>query len=377
MGRRLLYITNGITGAGGLERVLSVRTRLLVEKYGDEIHVLTLNEEGREPFYGFSPGIRIHDVRMEGNPAGRLLAWARGITETVRTVRPDVIAVCDDGFKGFWIPLLLRLFLPGKPRRCPVVYERHVSRLIQADGLSSPLLRRMEFSMMQFLGKRFARFVVLTPGSRKEWGMENVEVIPNPLPFYPETPSSGMEKRLIAVGKICPQKNYGALLRAWKMAHGTFPAWKLDLFGAEKDGGRLRNAIREEGLEDSFRLHPPTREIMREYLASSICAMSSRYEGFGMMLAEAMACGVPCAAFDCPCGPGDIISHGEDGLLAEAGNIPALASALVQLMGNEALRASMAARARENVKRYAAETVTAQWDALFSRVLEERKGGRA
>ncbi|MBT8778620.1 glycosyltransferase family 4 protein [Akkermansia muciniphila] len=371
MGRRLLYITNGIAGAGGLERVLSVRTRLLAEKYGDEIHVLTLNEEGREPFYDFFPGIRLHDVRMQGGPAARLTAWARGIREAVRKVSPDVIAVCDDGFKGFWIPFLVKGF------RCPVVYERHVSRLIQAEGKKFPVLMGVEFAAMRLLGGMFPRFVVLTPGNRGEWPMDNVEVIPNPLPFYPDVPSSGQERRVIAVGKISPQKNYGALLRAWKEVHGKFPDWKLDLFGAEKDGGELRKEIRAAGLEGSFLLHPPTREIMREYLASSICAMSSRYEGFGMMLAEAMACGVPCVAFDCPCGPGDIIRHGEDGLLAEAGNVPELASALERLMGDDALRASMAAKARENVKRYAAETVAARWDALFTRVLEEKKGGRS
>ena len=370
MGRRLLYITNGIAGAGGLERVLSVRTRLLAERYGDEIHILTLNEEGKEPFYDFWPGIHVHAVRMQGNPAARLKAWASGVRKAVRAAKPAVVSVCDDGFKGFWIPFLLT------GCGCPVVYERHVSRLIQADGLKSSALMKLEFALMRFLGKRFSRFVVLTPGNREEWPMANVEVIPNPLPFYPEAPSSGKEKRVIAVGKVSPQKNYGALLAAWKKAHGKFPEWKVELFGAEKDGGMLRKEIRAAGLEESFLLHPPTREIMREYLASSICAMSSRYEGFGMMLAEAMACGVPCVAFDCPCGPGDIIRHGEDGLLARPGKVAELASALELLMGNEKLRSSMAAKARENVKRYAAETVAAQWDGLFRRILQERKGGK-
>ena len=87
MGRRLLYITNGIAGAGGLERVLSVRTRLLAERYGDEIHILTLNEEGKEPFYDFWPGIHVHDVRMQGNPAARLKAWASGVRKAVRAVK--------------------------------------------------------------------------------------------------------------------------------------------------------------------------------------------------------------------------------------------------------------------------------------------------
>lgn len=221
MGRRLLYITNGITGAGGLERVLSVRTRLLAERYGDEIHIMTLNEEGKEPFYDFFPGIHVHDVRMQGRPAARLKAWVYGIRKTVRAVEPDVIAVCDDGFKGFWMPLLLT------GCRCPIVYERHVSRLIQADGLKSSAVRSVEFAMMRFLGKRFSRFVVLTPGNREEWPMDNVEVIPNPLPFYPPVPSSGEARRVIAVGKISPQKNYGALLEAWKrcMEYSLTGSW--------------------------------------------------------------------------------------------------------------------------------------------------------
>jgi len=143
----------------------------------------------RSLFYDFWPGIHVHDVRMQGNPAARLKAWASGVRKAVRAVKPAVVSVCDDGFKGFWIPFLLT------GCGCPVVYERHVSRLIQADGLKSSALMKLEFALMRFLGKRFSRFVVLTPGNREEWPMANVEVIPNPLPFYPEAPSSGKRKK--------------------------------------------------------------------------------------------------------------------------------------------------------------------------------------
>ncbi|WP_419537294.1 hypothetical protein [Akkermansia sp.] len=145
MGRRILYIANGITGPGGLERVLSVRTRLLAEEYGDEIHIMTLNERGAEPFYDFHPGIRVHHVAMEGSSLARLAAWVRGIRKTVRIVNPDVVDVCDDGFKGFWIPLLLS-------GRRPVIYERHVSRMIQTEGKAPSVFMKMEFAAMRFLG---------------------------------------------------------------------------------------------------------------------------------------------------------------------------------------------------------------------------------
>ncbi len=367
---RLLYITNGITGPGGLERTLSVRARLLAERYGYEIHFVTLGEQGREPFYDFPPSVCIHDIPWDGPTTTRLRGWAQGIAAAAREVRPDVVAVCDDGFKGFFVPWLLRGL------DCPIIYERHVSRLIQTGGRTPSPTMRAQFAAMRALGARFDRFVVLTPGNIGEWPMKNVEVIPNPVPFYPAQPSAGTRRRVIAVGKISAQKNYGALLAAWKTAHARFPEWSLDLFGSENDGGELRRAIRAAGLQSSFNLHPPTRAIMEEYLASSICAMSSRYEGFGMMLVEAMACGVPCVAFDCPCGPGDIIRHGEDGLLVPAGDTTALADALARLMGDESLRSRLASAARENVRRYAAETVVARWDDLFRMLQAERKGGR-
>lgn len=367
---RLLFITNGIGGPGGLERTLSVRTRLLAEQYGYDLHVVTLGERGRAPFYEFPASLRVHDLPWEGNPAARLCSWARGIAGVVCNVRPDLVAVCDDGFKGFCVPLLRKI-------TCPVIYERHVSRLIRTGGRAPSPAVRAEFAAMRALGRRFARFVVLTPGNLDEWPLANVEIIPNPAPFYPAEPSPGDQRRVIAVGKISPQKNYGALLAAWTRAHARFPEWKLDLFGAECDGGKLRRAVAAAGLQESFRLHEPTRDILREYLSSSICAMSSRYEGFGMMLIEAMACGVPCAAFDCPHGPKDIIRHGEDGLLAPPGDAEALGAALEELMGDDARRAAMAKRARENVRRYAADAVVARWDALYRTVLHEGKGGRA
>lgn len=137
----------------------------------------------------------------------------------MRTVNPDVVDVCDDGFKGFWIPLLLS-------GRRPVIYERHVSRMIQTEGKAPSVFMKMEFAAMRFLGGRFARFVVPASGNRAEWNMRNVEVIPNPLPFYPSVPSSGKEKRVIAVGKISPQKNYGAMrFRRARSASGHAPCF--------------------------------------------------------------------------------------------------------------------------------------------------------
>ena len=101
--------------------------------------------------------------------------------------------------------------------------------------------------------------------------------------------------------------------------------------------------------------------------------LPSRSEGFGMVLIEAMACGLPCVAFDCPHGPADIIRHEEDGLLVKAEEVNALAMSIIRLIQDEELRIKMGANARENVKRYLPENVLPQWDTLFKRLIAKKQ----
>ena len=112
-------------------------------------------------------------------------------------------------------------------------------------------------------------------------------------------------------------------------------------------------------------LESSTSDIQKEYCNSSVFVFSSRFEGFGMVLVEAMACGLPVISFDCPCGPKDIVSDGEDGLLVENGNVEALADALSRLMGDEALRQLMSKAGQRNVQRFRMEQVAERWRTLL------------
>ena len=112
-------------------------------------------------------------------------------------------------------------------------------------------------------------------------------------------------------------------------------------------------------------LNGPTSNIQQEYINSSIFVFSSRFEGFGMVLVEAMACGLPVVSFDCPCGPKDIVRDGEDGILVENGNIDLLASSLSRLMNDETLRQSMSKAGLKNVQRFNIEQIAEQWRLLF------------
>ncbi|MDU1891682.1 MAG: glycosyltransferase family 4 protein [Dysgonomonas sp.] len=347
---RLLYITNGFTGVGGLERVLSVKASYLAENFDYEICIISLNEEGKEPFYKFSPKIVFRSIDTTKKKSQYFLE----IRRLVKEFEPEIISVCDDGLKGFFIPLWIG-------SRTKIIYERHVSKEMVTNGQKPNLKQQISFLLMNIGCRLFDKFIVLTSDNKLQWNSKNVEIIPNPLPFYPESISSQINKRIIAVGKISVQKGYDRLLEAWKLIEYKHADWDINIYGSTPDNSKLP----EQTSKTSIQIKEPVKDIQSEYLASSIYVLPSRFEGFGMVLIEAMACGVPCIAFDCPCGPRDIIRDGEDGFLVENGNIEQFAERLSRLIQDEQLRKSMAKNARHNVKRYSVNTIAEQWDKLF------------
>ena len=358
---RLLYITNGIKGSGGLERVLSIKASYLADHLGYEVHIAILNNRNAPFFYTFSDKIIVHDIIVGGNPLQYIASYSRGMRQLVDQVKPDVISVCDDGLKGFFLPSILR-----KP--CPMIYERHVSKLI-ALGPDPSARKRIWYNiqnkLMHRLGRRFDRFVLLTDDNRAEWDLPNVEVIPNPVSFFPDGVSALDSKTVIAVGKQSYQKGFDLLLRSWQEIAASFPDWKLHIYGKFDPAQRLEELSNELGVASSVSFFQPFPHIQEKFLEASIFAFSSRFEGFGMVLIEAMACGVPCVSYDCPCGPSEIVSDGVDGFLVRNGDVHAFAGKLSTLMRDDKMRTDFGAMARKKAARYLPEQIATQWDQLF------------
>lgn len=350
---KLLYITNGITGAGGLERVLAVKASMLAERFGYEVHILSLNETGKTPFFEFSPKIIRHSIAVGGHALQYMKAYKKGIQKKVKEINPEVISVCDDGLKGFFIPKIVGT-------ETPVIYERHASVLLNGS--------RVQHTVMKFMATGFAQLVVLTKGNLKEWNSRNTIVIPNPVSFYPEYSASLTSKKVIAVGSHSYNKGYDLLLTAWQNIEDRFPEWTLDIYGKSVDS-RFQDLAASLGLQ-RVNFHQPAQDIETKYLESSVFVLPSRSEGFGMVIIEAMACGLPVVSFDCPHGPADIISHGSDGFLAENGNTAALAKHLEVLLNNSGLRQQMGSMGRETAKKYRPEMIVAKWDELFRNLVK-------
>ena len=218
--------------------------------------------------------------------------------------------------------------------------------------------------------KRLDKVVVLTNEDKHSWrDLTNVCVIPNPLPAIPNKRCSLKEKRVIAVGRYTYQKGFDLLLQAWSRVETELPDWRLSIFGSG-DRTPYRQLACDLRLDDRrMELCDATDNIEEEYLQSSIFVFSSRFEGFGMALLEAMSYGLPSISFDCPCGPKDIIDNGVDGVLVKTGDSLALAQAITQLARNAEKMMLLSNSSIQKAQKYDIKTIGAQWEDLFNKLL--------
>lgn len=351
---KLLYITNGINGIGGLERVLSIKASYFADELKYDVHIITLNEPGMSAFYQFSEQITVHRIMASGNAFSYLKAYVREINRVVREIQPDIISVCDDGLKGLYVPLWI------KKGKAALIYERHASMRLNHSKVQSLL--------MKLGGLMYDKVVVLTQYNLSEWLGNNQIVIPNPLSFYPNESSSLQRKRIICVGSLSYNKGYDLLIDAWSKIAGKYSDWRIDIYG-RGDSSAYNAEINKKGISDSITFCGPTNEIMKEMLDSSFLVLPSRSEGFGMVLIEAMACGLPCVSFDCPCGPRDIIQNEKNGFLVEIENTNALSLAIEKMINNNELLKNMATFAKESVKSYKIEQISSLWNDLFNKLI--------
>ena len=199
-------------------------------------------------------------------------------------------------------------------------------------------------------------------------GFNNVGVMHNSLSFYPDRTSDLSKPVVVAAGRYAPEKGYDRLIDAFSRVAPGHPEWVLTIFGHGPLRQRLTKQASSLGLADRVLLPGLAADIEAELRAASVFALSSIHEGLPMALAEAMACGVPCVAFDCAPGVREIVTDGTDGIVVPPRDVAALAEGLALLMGDPDLRRRYGAAARENVRRFAADAVLAQWEDVFDLV---------
>lgn len=377
---KLAYCIPGLYASGGMERVLTLKANYLAEKLGYDVTIILTEEKGRKLYYDLSPLVKVINLDInfdriaERNLAKRFYKYFRcqrlykkRLKETLCELHPDIT-----------ISTLRREinFITSIPDGSRKIGELHFSRYSYRNfnDIKAPAsIRKLaaKLWMKQLIGKleKLAKFVVLTNEDREKWvELHNVTCIHNPSTFRAPRLSDGESKRVLAVGRYTYQKGFDLLLPAWKIVCEKHPDWELIIYG---DGERTSYQKLADELELSrktCRLEESTSQVAEEMASSSIFVLSSRYEGMPMVLGEAMACGIPPVAFACPCGPRDIITDGEDGLLAENGNVEQLAEKLNYLIENESIRKQMGKNAVVNIQHFNLENIMREWDELFKSI---------
>jgi glycosyltransferase involved in cell wall biosynthesis len=248
------------------------------------------------------------------------------------------------------------------PRELTVVGQEHMNIGSHLPGITRDIERGYG---------RLDALAVLTEADRADYARmlagsrTRVEQIPNAVPELGGGMASPDSRVVVAAGRLTPQKGFDLLIEAFARVAREHPGWQLRIHGAGPQRAALRQAILDHDLYDSVFLMGPTQQLGEALAQGSIFVLSSRFEGFGMVIVEAMSKGLAVVSFDCPRGPAEIIGDGSDGVLVPALDTAALGAAIGALAADRERRAQLGAAAVETARRYDREAIGARWDELL------------
>ena len=377
---KIVYILKSMAPIGGLERVICDKMNFLVSHRHEVI--LVTYEQGNHPF-AFQVDSRIihYDLDVRFFMLCRYPIWERlfyflkfrlifkkRLQNIVDILNPDII-IANSYSMG------VADIITGIRTKAHRILESHVAFYIMQKTNYYNHNRLLHY-MARFydwrIGKavrKFERVVTLTRGDACEWNnlTDKIDVIPNPITCYPDVLENRTcnYSRIICAGRLNSQKGFDLLIKAFALIESKCPQWHIDIFGNGDDETMLSKMILAYNLQKRIIIHRPSSDIYKEYQTSDFLVLSSRYEGFALVLAEAASCAIPSVAFRCKYGPEDIISDGENGLLVTDGNINELAEKILWMIEHQEARLRMGINARNMAKRYQIDIVMKQWEELF------------
>jgi GalNAc-alpha-(1->4)-GalNAc-alpha-(1->3)-diNAcBac-PP-undecaprenol alpha-1,4-N-acetyl-D-galactosaminyltransferase len=359
---------------GGAERVAATLVNHWVNT-GDELFVVTIASTDTD-FYELDSRVK----RVALNLAHASRNWrdfilnnfrlVMRLRDVMRCINPDVVLSHIDLVN-------LRVLLAALGTGMPVVVEEHTDPTQHSIGKIAEILRGLLYC-------RARAVVVLTPGI-SEWASrivsrEVIHVIPNPIGAQFLSPcglkGSARSHRIVALGRLEPEKGFDLLLRAFTQCAEAHQDWTLDIFGEGSERARLLALANELRVADRVRLPGAVKDPEKMLRQADFFVLSSRYEGFPMALLEAMACGLPVVSFDCHSGPREMIQNGVNGLLVPPNDVNALAKAMAHLMGNADERKRLGERATAVAEKFSLAKVTQMWRSLLEGVVYQERNKR-
>jgi glycosyltransferase involved in cell wall biosynthesis len=364
--KKILFITGDQSQTGGTERTCTNVANMLAEE-GFLVEVLSLNN-GLSSHFELHTGVKLSSLALEGYSSIKLLSKASlSISRFLKNNHFDYVVVVES---LLFICMMLSVLMRSK--NIKIINWEHFNYDVDL-GLKTRRIAR-------WLASKFADVnVVLTQADREKWISKLKTNSQNIVQIYNLNPFDGLANRsvhlgselnlpkiVLAAGRLTSQKGFDLVIEAWsKIKLNVRTDWVLKVVGEGEDRQMLKSMILALKLEDSVLLPGSSNEMIQAYQNCDVFVLSSRYEGFGLVLTEALSCGAPVISFNCPDGPSEIIYHNENGLLVKNGDVNALAQALETYMTDNALRAHLQANVTMGLERFSSQAILPKWLELF------------
>ena len=357
---KIHFLIKSLSTSGGMERMTSIIANQLSMR-GYETAIICLANEGK-PFFELLPTVKViylHHEKDKRMSLMRDVSRRKKLKQIYREDTPDVIVFVGSGSSMLNIP---------SAKGFKTVTWEHFNANVNWH-LMHPISKWMAAKYCDKVVTLTERDVI---NYKRKFGAKNATCIPNPTTINITQHSELSQKRVLAIGRLMPQKGFDLLLEAWSRVENRKNGWQLRIVGSGKMEKALKEIIKHHQLQDSVEIVPPSNNIIAQYLDASIFALSSRYEGLPLVMIEAMSAGLPIVSFDCETGPADIIIHNENGILVPKEDTDTFARELDSLINDENKRKQFAENGINRSHLFSVEMIMPKWEALFSELSNKK-----